>query len=84
MRSTWTVVVDGLDRPAEGVERLGYDNIARRDGEHRRGVGPVNILIGALLGLRQAMSLAGAAGSNPTARHVGGGKPGRHFIPPKS
>jgi hypothetical protein len=77
------LVVDGLYRAPESVERLGDDDIARRDREHGRGVRPVHILIGALLLLCQVVRLAGAAARDPPASHIRGGKPVRHPMPPK-
>jgi len=54
-------VVDGLDRPSEGVEGLGYNGVAGRNRQDRRRVGAVDVLVGTLLRLGQVVSRASLA-----------------------
>jgi hypothetical protein len=58
-------VVDGRNRAVESVERLGSDDVAWSNRKDRSRVGSIDVLIGALFGLRQMMRLADAAGRNP-------------------
>ena len=64
-------VVLGLDRSLERVLGLRNDDIAGIDAQHGVRVRAVDVVIFALLGLRQLVSLAGLPFATPCARHVG-------------
>ena len=52
-------VLLGLDRALERVVRLGLDQVAGPDAQHRLGVGAVDVVVLALHGLGQAVQFAG-------------------------
>lgn len=75
-------VVLGPDRAAEGVARLDRDDVARHDAQDRGGAGALDVVVGALRRLGQAVAGSCSAPRDPAACHVRRLEPAHPCISP--